>query len=325
MKGNQELNLKYINLIENSIKNEDPVIRNFSYYISNLSITTRYQYIKNVIRFYNFTRKDPSEIVLNDFSMYLSKIKYTEDGSETTSSYRIEVYSALKKFCKYLFYSDIIENNYMEAVERPKAIESQKTIDKRKISYLNENEIRKYIKNVNEKNNNKEKNPSKRWSFRDRSITKIFLSTGIRCSALVKMDVDDVDFEKKTICVTDKGGKVNEFSLPDNVLDDLKIWMKYRNKMIIEDSNALFISKYRKRMSSNAVSDVVKKYGEDIKHLSPHKLRASYGTLLYEKTGDIHAVQKCMGHKSPNTTQIYIRENSDYYKEKAKNIIEKIL
>ena len=326
MNGTQEINLKYLRLIENAVENESDNIKNYVYFISDLAIKTRYTYTRDVINFVHFVNKNDSELELNDFTRYMSYIQYKEDGDETTSSYRIAVYSALRKYSTFLYSSGIIQRDYMQSIGRPKAIESQKTKNRRKISYLTEEEMKKYVKNVDEKKTQKLKKPTKRWSCRDRAIIKIFLTTGIRRSALVRMDLSDVNQKRKSICVTEKGGKVNEYYLTDYVMNELNNWLKYRNKMILEDTEALFVSsKSRKRMTTNAVYDVVKKYGTDIKHISPHKLRATYGTLLYEKTGDIHAVQKCMGHSSPTTTQIYIRTNEDAYKEKAKEIMESII
>ena len=80
-------------------------------------------------------------------------------------------------------------------------------------------------------------------------------------------------------------------------------------------------------MSTNAISDVTKKYDVNIKGkcISPHKLRATYGTMLYNKTKDLYFVQKSMGHSSPATTQLYVRDENDRTTEIAANIIEDIL
>lgn len=319
------MNLKYLNLINNAIEDESENIKNFVYFISNLSIKTRYAYVLDVINFIHFSNKKEKELCLNDFTKYMSKIQYKENGEETTSSYRIAVYSSLKKYCKFLYSTGVIATNYMDSVDRPKAIESQKTKEKRKNAYLDEKEIKQYLSNVEDRKNFKKGKPSKRWSSRDKAITKLFLSTGMRCSALVMIDVNDVNLEKGIVQVTEKGGKTNDYLLPKTTIEEIRSWINFRSEMIIEDTDALFVSKYRKRLSTTSVSDIVKKYGKDIKPLTPHKLRASYGTLLYEKTGDIYEVQKCMIHSSSKTTQLYIRDKDDKHKEKAKRIIEGII
>ena len=71
---------------------------------------------------------------------------------------------------------------------------------------------------------------------------------------------------------------------------------------------------------------LIKKYsaGIDGKNITPHKLRATYGTQLYNKTGDIYFVQDCMGHHSPKTTENYVREKKQNTK-KASDIMSKLM
>ena len=79
-------------------------------------------------------------------------------------------------------------------------------------------------------------------------------------------------------------------------------------------------------MSTVALNKVVQKYASEIdgKHITPHKLRATYGTQLYNKTGDIYFVQQCMGHSNPKTTELYVREKKQNTK-RASDIMDKLL
>ena len=70
--------------------------------------------------------------------------------------------------------------------------------------------------------------------------------------------------------------------------------------------NALFLSTQRKRIGIQAVENLVKKYARQVtplKHITPHKLRSTYGTTLYQETGDIYLVADVLGHKDVNTTR----------------------
>lgn len=58
--------------------------------------------------------------------------------------------------------------------------------------------------------------------------------------------------------------------------------------------------------------------------ITPHRLRAAYGTHLYDKTRDIYFVQSCMGHASPATTEIYAKHKENPTK-KASDIMEELL
>ena len=68
---------------------------------------------------------------------------------------------------------------------------------------------------------------------------------------------------------------------------------------------------------------MVKKYceGATEKKISPHKLRATYGTNLYDKTKDINLVQTQMGHSSPQVTALYIRTDKNEKSKQAADIM----
>jgi site-specific recombinase XerD len=68
----------------------------------------------------------------------------------------------------------------------------------------------------------------------------------------------------------------------------------------------MFLSLQNTRMSVRALQELVKKYARiavPLKNISPHKLRSTYGTMLYEETGDIYLVADVLGHKDVNTTR----------------------
>lgn len=325
MIGRQEDNVKYLGLIENAVQYESQYVKGFVDYLSNLAIKSRYSYVTKVIKFLKEINKKEADLEYIDFLSYISNIQYTENGDETTPSYRITVYAALKKFSKFLFISKVIPENYMDNIEKPKSGELQKTIVKRESAYLTEEELKEYIYNVNNGITTNDHTPQGRWRNRDKAIISIFLTTGIRCSALMKLDITDIDIKKKTLFVTDKGDKVSSYYVSDETMSIVEKWMDDRSKMFI-DSQALFVTKYRKRMTENSISDVTKKYAFTIKekNISPHKLRATYGTMLYNKTKDLYFVQKCMKHSSPKTTEIYIRGEGKENAE-ASEIMSKLL
>ena len=166
------------------------------------------------------------------------------------------------------------------------------------------------------------------WKNRDKAIIILFLTTGIRCSALVKIDMNDIDFEHNVLQVTDKEDKVNRYEISPYVMDILLEWINDRKNILGDDTtqNALFVSNQKNRITQKSVSRIVNKYASDIngKHITPHKLRATYGTQLYNKTRDIYFVQKCMNHNSPQTTERYIRGGDDVTK-RAFNIMESVI
>jgi integrase/recombinase XerC len=51
------------------------------------------------------------------------------------------------------------------------------------------------------------------------------------------------------------------------------------------------------------------------KHITPHKLRHTFATHLYGKTGNLLLVQRAMGHKDLGSTQIYTHLPDDSLEE----------
>lgn len=321
----------YSNKIEDRINNliqeneiDMPYLRGFYYFIKDsLTESSAYKYLGHVIRFMNNIEKDVYDIEIDDYLYYLGN---TNRGK--SSSYQITVYSALKRFSEYLYITKKNFLNGMEHVKRPKFKESEQTIKKREIGYLDKNEIKTYITTVkNGIGSSYAKARQEKWKDRDLAIILIFLTTGIRCSALFKLDVSSINFDRHILIVTDKGNKVIEYLLDSEVEKIIKEWLSQREKIITDNNQALFISNMKKRMSVEAISLIVKKYSMNIdgKHITPHKLRATYGTQLYNETHDIRFVQSCMNHNSPKTTELYIRGNQDTDKQRAAQIVSKFL
>ena len=326
MTGVQEDNKKFLDKINNVLKTQPDYIKGYVNYMHKASIKTKYTYMHYVINFVEYSNKQIKDLSLDDFSGYISFIEYKENGELTTPSYRISVYSALKKFSKYLYATKRIPEDYMINVERPKFYEKQETIEKRSVGYLTKKEITKYINTVQENSVNDYRQVNSNLNARDQAIIQIFLSTGIRCSALRKLDINSVNIKENTLIVTDKGDKVKIYNIPQNVMDVLENWIYIRENIIDNDEQALFTSNRKRRMDISSISNVVKKYSKHIKNknITPHKLRATYGTQLYNETRDVLFVQDCMGHSNPKTTQLYIRDRKENLK-KASDIMAKLI
>lgn len=325
MRGNEILELKKEKLIDNYIDkhSEYPSLKGFRDYISNLSSKTILDYMFYVVSFLDYCGKEPSKIELDDYSGFMTTLK------QKTPSYQTAAHAALKKYSYYLFVSKKNADNHMQYIQRPSAKERQETIEKRENGYLTKAEVQRVLLAIqNGVGNSTARKKQKMWKDRDYLIFLIFLSTGIRLSALIQLDVDSIDFENKQLITTDKGSKINQFPLSDEVLEYTKVWLRKRENILEgQKEQALFISHNKTRMSSVAVSDVVEKYSSVIpgKHITPHKLRATFGTQVYNATHDIYLTQKAMNHSTPAVTEKYIRGNKDHSKKTAADVMRKNL
>ena len=155
---------------------------------------------------------------------------------------------------------------------------------------------------------------------RDRAIISMFLATGIRVSELVGLDIDDVNLNKLYFDVQRKGGKKERLYMGQDLADILYAWLFKRESMGIPKSQqAFFISLQKNRMGVSAVEKMISKYAQAVfgKKLSPHRLRATYGTELYKITKDIYKVATALGHSSVETTR---KHYADFDENQKKEI-----
>ncbi len=149
---------------------------------------------------------------------------------------------------------------------------------------------------------------------RDAAILETFYSTGLRLHELVGIDVEDIDPYNDTITVLGKGRKERLALLGAHAA---KAVQHYRHAAAVH-SGPLFLSKLRRRITTQAVGDILEKYlrKSDIGlRVTPHKLRHSFATHLLNNGADLRSVQELLGHSSLSTTQIYTHVTTDRMKK----------
>lgn len=158
---------------------------------------------------------------------------------------------------------------------------------------------------------------------RDYAMVMLFLGTGMRVSECVGINIDDLDFKNNAVLVTRKGGNQVILYYPDEVKSALEDYMKIRKKIKTKDDDrkAFFLSLQKKRITQRAVEIMVKKYCLMVtplkKRMSPHKLRSTYATNLYEETQDIYLVADALGHSDVNTTRRHYASMSEQRRRQA--------
>ena len=120
MSGRQEETKKFLNLINGILNNSPEYMRGFSNFMSDSAIKTKYYYLNHVNAFIKNIKKKQDDLLFDDFSNYMNEIAYNEDGSRTSASYQINIYSSLKKFCEYLYVTKKLSENYKKKNKRTK-------------------------------------------------------------------------------------------------------------------------------------------------------------------------------------------------------------
>ncbi len=310
--------------IKNRLEKSPSVLSDYYYGLigSGKSYDTAYRYIGHVMSFLDFMFKDKYsedfylKIKPVHINKYIASLRIKEINGKTkrtSDSIRSVAWSALNSFFQFLV-PEYISSNPVEQTKRPKMK------DNPKVTYLDKNEITKMLKNV-------ENNAQIRLKNRDLCVLKLGFSTGLRVSAIVQIDIDDIDFKNNQIRVTEKGDYDDYVMFGNNLKEQLLSWLEDRKKYFENvDSNALFVSRLGQRLSDDMVADMLKRYakGATDKHVTPHVMRHSCATNLYEETGDIYLCSKQLRHKNVSTTQRYA-ELSKEKQKKAASILDDMI
>ena len=239
------------------------------------------------------------QISPSDIEEYLFYLKYYEkDGVVHTNDERgiKRKLASLRTFYNFYFRKEFIDTNPASKVTLPK-------IHEKNIIRLDTDEVAQLLDEV-ESGDSLSKNQQRfheKTKVRDLALMTLLLGTGIRVSECVGLDMDDVDFKNNGIKVHRKGGADVIVYFGDEVRDALLSYWEERSIITPAEghANALFLSLQRKRISVRSVENLVKKYSRlvtTVKNITPHKLRSTYGTTLYQETGDIYLVADVLGH-----------------------------
>ncbi|NGX17347.1 tyrosine recombinase XerC [Wenzhouxiangella sp. XN24] len=143
---------------------------------------------------------------------------------------------------------------------------------------------------------------------RDRAIMELFYSSGLRLQELASLDLVDVDLAEGMVRVTGKGAKTRIVPVGEKARAALRDWLKVRPQLEKTPSNAMFIGRTGRPLSTRNIQARVTYWARRLglpQSVSPHTFRHSFATHLLESSGDLRAVQELLGHSDIGTTQIY--------------------
>ncbi len=259
---------------------------------------------------------------IEEYLEYL-KVYQSEDGLKTNGERALKrKMVALRGFYAYFFKREMIKTNPTVLVDMPK-------IHDKAIVRLDSDEtasLLDYIEHAGDSLSGQKKAYWEKTKLRDLALVTLLLGTGIRVSECVGLDIGDIDFKNNGIKVIRKGGNEMVVYFGDEVEKALRDYLEERLGItpVAGNENALFLSTQRKRIGVQAVENLVKKYAREItttKKITPHKLRSTYGTSLYQETNDIYLVADVLGHKDVNTTKKHYAAMDDARRRSAASAV----
>ncbi len=158
--------------------------------------------------------------------------------------------------------------------------------------------------------------------LRDRAMTELVYSCGLRLSELVGLNVsalqagDDqgyVDFQAAELVVVGKGRKTRKLPIGRPAMEAIHAWLPERTAILARwpqhsDQSALFVNQRGQRLSGRSVQRQFAKQARAAGlgvQVHPHMLRHSFASHLLQSCGDLRAVQELLGHAQISTTQVY--------------------
>ena len=229
--------------------------------------------------------------------------------------------SSLRSMYKYFYRMEMIQSNPASIIQMPK-------LHDKEIIRLDKDEVEELLDTVESGKSltKQQQNFHDKTKVRDLAIVTLLLGTGIRVSECVGLDLNDVDFKNHGIRITRKGGNQVVVYFGDEVEDALFNYLRERSNIVpmAGHEDALFLSMQKRRITVKSVERLVKKYASmvtQVKKITPHKLRSTYGTQLYKQTGDIYLVADVLGHSDVNTTKKHYAALEDERRRMARNMV----
>lgn len=268
-----------------------------------------YGYKSNLRIFSAFLKKHSVPFLAVDKDVLRAFISYLKD-ERGLSVKRVENYfSALSSFYEYLVYEGYLSANPVLPV-RKRYLRRYKKNDagtpRRKLISIGE--MSALINSI--------------LNVRDRAMITLLAKTGIRRGELIRIDVEDINWEEMSITLKPRSKRSNRVVFFDSETTSLlKEWLEVRNKRETE-TRALFIGGNGKRLMRSGIYNAVIKWAEKAglhdnsspkieDHFTPHCCRHWFTTHLRRAGMPREFIQELRGDKRRDAIDIYDHIDKD--------------
>ena len=160
-------------------------------------------------------------------------------------------------------------------------------------------------------------------SFRNRTMIKLFLASGLRLSEMINLRWKDINLMTGQLKVVEgKGAKDRILWISDGIIEELRTWKeKQSGKFGI--CEYVFTTSNKNKLNDRNVRRMVAEYSKKAgitKNVSPHTFRHTFASDLLRATKNIRLVQKALGHEDLSTTMIYTHIVDDEFENALKNL-----
>ena len=241
----------------------------------------------------------PETLTQSQVSDYISLLK--KNYARRTIRRR---FSALNSFFKYLLVKGEIKRQPLAGFDLPR-------LDKHLPEVLSVIEIKALLAAPD---------PETVLGERDRVMLEVLYGAGLRVSELVKLELQQINFNAGYLSVIGKGDKERVVPLPLPIIRNLRDYIKKGRIRLLKgkSSSYIFLNRSGKAMSREGFWKNIRRYAfkAGIKQeVYPHLLRHSFATHQLSGGADLRIVQTLLGHADLTTTQIYTQVDAERLKE----------
>ena len=257
-------------------------------------------------------------LTIEDINHYKNELRVVKIGSNqkiASDAYLARQLSSLRSFLMYFAKKDYMSANVVELIQLP-------DVKDKTIVALDKDDITRMIECTELGN----KRSDQQVALRDKAILAILVGTGIRVSELVGIDMEDIDLFNARIKVVRKGGDEDMVAFSGYVEDILLEYINTCRPALLHDQNepALFLSYQGKRLTPRSVQKLMAKYKAMAginKKVTPHAMRRTFATTVYQQTGNIDLVADSLHHKSTQVARKhYVSKDDERFHEAAKAV-----
>lgn len=274
------------------------LIHQFLHYIKverGYALNTLHAYQRDLVQFTAFSQEQGLSTwklltpkLLSDYLIWLQNKNY----SSATVSRKV---ATVRSFLNFLFAEGIITHELLNWIHQPKT-------GKRLPKTLSQEEVNCLINTTMQEET--------ALAIRDHAILEMLYATGMRATELIKLTLDDLNFNTNSIRCMGKGSKERTIPIYPAARDILVKYLGDSRPFLLRDAatRVVFVNNLGNPLSRQGIWFLVQHYA-DVAGLppwvTPHTLRHSFATHLLEGGAELREVQQLLGHANITTTQIY--------------------
>ena len=164
-------------------------------------------------------------------------------------------------------------------------------------------------------------------SFRNRTMIKLFLASGLRLSEMINLRWRDINLMTGQLKVVEgKGAKDRILWISDSIVKELRLWKERQSKKL-DICELVFTTSNKLKLDDRNIRRMVSLYSAKAginKNVSPHTFRHTYASDLLRETKNIRLVQKALGHEDLSTTMIYTHIVDDEFEKALKKLRDRM-